>query len=419
MVAAGVYLVGRMYSLISMSPEALLIISIVGCITAVFAASIAFTRTDIKQVLAYSTISQLGFMFTALGVGSNIAWQAGLFHLTTHAFFKACLFLGSGSVIHGCHHEQDMTRMGGLMKKMPITGATYGIACASIAGFPFLTAGFYSKDMILQALWLGNGEYDAAYKVIFVILAFAAGMTAAYMFRSFWLTFYTKPRDHHLHDHAHESPWTILTALVVLATLAVVAGFWWPNVLLPNGADSPLATFAKVYDGHAEGSPDYDLVHGAHMIAMYTSFLVAGVGMFLGWFWYQTAKGEVLRKRMRAAIGPMYSLCKNKYYIDEIVQYGLINTFKLGGALMAWFDSTVLDQIVVDGAGRTTVLAGDVSGVADDAIVDGAVQGAAGAAWGVGGLFSRFQSGRVRNYLFGAVGTAALFAFLVLYASRS
>jgi NADH-quinone oxidoreductase subunit L len=145
MVAAGVYLIGRMYTLIVLSPVALVIIAIVGCFTAIYAASIAFTATDIKKVLAYSTISQLGFMFTSLGVGSNFAWQAGLFHLVTHAFFKACLFLGSGSVIHACHHEQDMTRMGGLWKKLPITGATYLIACLSIAGFPIVTAGRSSR----------------------------------------------------------------------------------------------------------------------------------------------------------------------------------------------------------------------------------------------------------------------------------
>ena len=180
MVAAGVYLIGRMYTLIVLSPVALVVISVVGAFTAIFAASIAFTATDIKKVLAYSTISQLGFMFTSLGVGSNFAWQAGLFHLVTHAFFKACLFLGSGSVIHACHHEQDMTRMGGLWKKLPITGMTYLIACLSIAGFPIVTAGFHSKDQILAGLWAG-GDSSPVYYAIFWVLAFTAAKTAFFI----------------------------------------------------------------------------------------------------------------------------------------------------------------------------------------------------------------------------------------------
>src|SRR5262245_19955048 len=240
MVAAGVYLVGRMYTLIAMSPVALVVISIVGAFTAIFAASIAFTATDIKKVLAYSTISQLGFMFTALGVGSNMAWQAGLFHLVTHAFFKACLFLGSGSVIHACHHEQDMTRMGGLWKKLPITGWTYLIACCSIAGVPLITAGFHSKDQILASLWAGGSTASPIYYGIFWVLAVTAAMTAFYMFRSFWLTFFTKPRDHHIHEHAHESPASITIPLVVLAALAIVAGFGWSHAFLPNEGDESI-----------------------------------------------------------------------------------------------------------------------------------------------------------------------------------
>ncbi len=412
MVAAGVYLIGRMYTLIVMSPIALLIVSIVGCFTAIFAAAIAFTATDIKKVLAYSTISQLGFMFTALGVGSNIAWQAGLFHLTTHAFFKACLFLGSGSVIHACHHEQDMTRMGGLWHKMPITRWTYLIACLSIAGFPFVTAGFYSKDQILQGLWLGSSQYSDVYRVIFVVLAFTAGMTAFYMFRSFFLTFLTKPRDRHVYEHAHESPATITIPLVVLATLAVVAGWGWKDVFLPAGADSPLATFARTFDVHEHE------VHSAHTVALVASLIVALGGIALAYFAYQTTRGAVVRQRARAAIAPLYHAAKNKFWIDEFVEVAIIRTTVIFSAFSTWFDGEVIDG-VVDATGSVTLKTGDGSAVTDDVVVDGAVQATAGAAWGGGGVLSRFQTGRVRNYLFGAVAVTGLFAVIVLFASRS
>ncbi len=468
MVAAGVYLVGRMYALIALSPVAMLIISIIGCFTALFAASIAFTRTDIKQVLAYSTVSQLGFMFTALGTGSNIGWVAGLFHLVTHAFFKAGLFLGSGSVIHGCHHLQDMTQMGGLRKKMPVTAATFLVCCLSIAGFP-LTAGFFSKDMILKSLWMGNGEYDAAYKVIFVVLAFAAFMTACYMFRCYLLTFEGKPRDHHVHDHAHESPLSMTFGLCVLATLGIAAGYGWTHNLLPSEhanvpATHPLvAQVASAGGGHGEhgsggehaggehaggeegghdaagpaaaevheagpGAPmvafvrlfresdehDAHIEHQGHVAALVASSIVMSLGIALACFWYLTAVGARFRKASRAAIERIYQAAYRKYFVDELVEISVIKTTGLVAALSSWFDASVLDGLV-DGTGSVTRKTSDASGAADDGVVDGAVQAAAGVAWGGGGILSRFQSGRVRNYLFGAVASVALFALIMLY----
>ncbi len=420
MVAAGVYLVGRMYALIALSPVAMLIISIIGCVTAVGAATIAFTRTDIKQVLAYSTVSQLGFMFTALGVGSNIAWKAGLFHLVTHAFFKAGLFLGSGSVIHGCHHLQDMTKMGGLRKKMPITAITFGICCLSIAGFPF-TAGFFSKDMILQALWAGNGEFDAAYKVIFFVLAFAAMMTACYMFRAYLLTFEGKPRDQHVHDHAHESPWNMTAGLITLATLAIAAGYYWHDILLDNavavlpasaaaGAGATMVGFVKTFDLH----DPHGAAHHAPPAALIASTIVMSLGIATACFWYLTEMGARFRKACRASIAGIYSLAFHKYYVDEVVEACVIQATIFLAEISAWIDSTVLDGFV-DGTGSVYLKTADVSGTVDDEVVDGAVTLAGNAAWGGGELLGRFQSGRVRNYLFGAVASVALFAVVMLY----
>jgi len=413
MVAAGVYLIGRMYTLIVLSPVALVIISIVGCFTAIYAASIAFTATDIKKVLAYSTISQLGFMFTSLGVGSNFAWQAGLFHLVTHAFFKACLFLGSGSVIHACHHEQDMTRMGGLWKKLPITGLTYLIACLSIAGFPVVTAGFHSKDQILAGLWAGGETASPVYYAIFWVLAFTAAMTAFYMFRSFWLTFFGKPRDHHVYEHAHESPFTITVPLMVLATLAIVAGFGWKDSFLPaEGGPESYVRFANTFK-----ETDETWEH-AHHTALYVSLVVCFLGIGLSAFCYLTAAGERARKTARAAISPVYEAAKAKYWMDEFIEAFIIRTTVLFAAFSAFVDRDVIDGFV-DGAGSVSKKTGDASGVADVKVVDGAVDGTGFLAWGGGGILSRFQSGRIRNYLFGAVAVTALFAVIVLYMSRS
>lgn len=419
MVAAGVYLIGRMMSLIALSPVALVVISIIGAFTAIFAASIAFTGTDIKKVLAYSTISQLGFMFTALGVGSDIAWQAGMFHLATHAFFKACLFLGSGSVIHACHHEQDMTRMGGLWKKLPITGATYLASCLAIAGLPLITSGYWSKDQILMGLWLGNGgAYDGVYRTLFFVLALTATMTAFYMFRSFWLTFFTKPRDAGIHEHAHESPWNMTTALLVLAGLGVadaltnLSGIGWQNAFLPNHGDHSIVSFAKVW-GH-EG----DEVHHAHTTAIVFSAFACFGGIGLSAWCYLTASGERARRAARAAISPVYEAAKRKFFMDDIAERLVIGPTKLVGSLLAWTDADVVDG-AVDGVGGAAKAAGRVSGRADDVVVDGAVHATAGIAWGGGWIFNRFQTGRLRNYFFGAVGTIALAAVLVMYMTRS
>ncbi len=227
MVAAGVYLVGRFYPVFT--PEVLLVIACVGCITLFIAATIAITATDIKRVLAYSTVSQLGYMMLALGLGG---WLAGMFHLFTHAFFKALLFLCSGSVIHACG-TNEMPQMGGLRKKMPWTAGTMLVGCLAIAGagMPTLAiglSGFHSKDCILaQALSFKLANPIHGY--FFFIAVLGAAMTAFYMFRLWYMTFAGKPRDEHVYQHAHESPWTMVVPLVMLAFFAIVVGWIMPG----------------------------------------------------------------------------------------------------------------------------------------------------------------------------------------------
>ena len=219
MVSAGVYLTARLFPLFT--PDTLMVIAYVGGFTALFAGTIGLMQTDIKKVLAFSTISQLGYMFLGIGVG---AWVPAVFHMITHAFFKALMFLGSGSVILGCSHEQEMTRMGGLWKKMPITTATFWIGNLAITGAPFFFSGFYSKEAVLtQAMIFGK---DTAVIIPYVFGALGAGLTTFYMFRLVWMTFHGKPRDKWVHDHAKESPWNVVLPLIVIAGFATVVG--WP-----------------------------------------------------------------------------------------------------------------------------------------------------------------------------------------------
>ena len=221
MVAAGVYLVGRAYPLFA--PEVLMVIAYIGAVTLFISATIALVQTDIKRVLAYSTCSQLGFMMLALGIGG---WVAGLLHLLTHAFFKALLFLCSGSVIHGCHHEQDLRKMGGLKAKMPITAFTMLVGVLAISGTPFLS-GWYSKDMILSAS-LGFAMAHPEHFLLFLLPVVTAGMTAYYMFRLWFLAFTGTPRDAHTYEHARESPAVMTVPLVILAVFSICVGWGWP-----------------------------------------------------------------------------------------------------------------------------------------------------------------------------------------------
>ncbi|CAG0952436.1 hypothetical protein ARNL5_00211, partial [Anaerolineae bacterium] len=232
MVSAGVYLTARLFPLFT--PDALHVIAIVGGFTALFAGTIGLMQTDIKKVLAFSTISQLGYMFLGIGVG---AWTPAVFHMITHAFFKALMFLGSGSVILGCSHEQEMTRMGGLWKKMPITAATFWIGNLAITGAPFFFSGFYSKEAVLtQAQLFGKGGEWWILWLPYIFGALGAGLTTFYMFRLVWMTFHGKPRDQWVYDHAKESPWNVVLPLIIIAGFATVVG--WPLAAHTNMAEN-------------------------------------------------------------------------------------------------------------------------------------------------------------------------------------
>ncbi len=352
MVTAGVYMIGRMNLLFAMAPSTMMVIAIVGAATAIFAATIGFAQNDIKRVLAYSTVSQLGYMFLAMGVG---AFTAGIFHLMTHAFFKACLFLGSGSVIHGMHHglhhahshddPQDMRNMGGLSKKMKVTYWTFLIATLAISGFPLLS-GFFSKDEIL---WWAFGS-TRGHWLLWAIGAAAAGMTAFYMFRCVSLTFWGEQRTTaKARDHIPESPWTITVPLVVLALLALVGGaVGVPEVI--GGANHIHHYFEPVF-GHAQevyGIAIQHALHGQHGLEiglMVISVLLGFAGIGAAVFMYLVR--PELPGKFVTAFGGLYRTVYNKWYMDEIYDALFVNpTKRLGNFLWKGFDVKVVDGIV-------------------------------------------------------------------------
>jgi NADH-quinone oxidoreductase subunit L len=423
MVAAGVYLVGRMYPLFEVHPWALPIVCVVGTFTALFAGTIAVTATDIKKVLAYSTVSQLGFMFAGLGAGGMLGYKAGMFHLVTHAFFKACLFLGSGSVIHAVH-TQEIGQMGGLRKKLPFTFLTWMVATLAIAGFPF-TSGFFSKDGILLALAASDdsGLLHGIRMACMVALVGGALMTAAYMWRVTALTFFGEPRERERYDHAHESP-VLYVPLLVLAVMAIAAGYGWhgrflePETLygfgyMPGKYEAsalagrlPEAALAA-YGKHGEA------VHRWHGLLYFIAIPAGLGGLALGAFLYMTGKGAEVREKVRKPLAPLLHLWRNKYFVDEIYWATFVAGAVATSRCLAWFDRVVVDG-AVNLAGRVGLRAGDASGWADREVVDAQfVHGAAGLAWGTGGLFSALQSGKVRVYVYQALLATAVLALVV------
>jgi NADH-quinone oxidoreductase subunit L len=376
MVTAGVYMVVRSNFLFTLAPAAMTTVAIVGAGTAIFAATIGLVQNDIKKVLAYSTVSQLGFMFLACGVG---AYVAAIFHLMTHAFFKGLLFLGSGSVIHGMSGEQDIRRMGGLKEKMPVTYRTFLIGTLAIAGVPGL-AGFFSKDEILWKSFSGH------HYVLWIIALLAAFCTAFYMLRLVYLTFFGKFRGSKAAEqHVHESPKTMTVPLIILAVLSVIGGYiGLPHAL--GGGDwfgqwlEPVVQIEKATESlvlHEDMSTEYGV--------MMLSVLMALIGIYLAYAWYMR-KSELAQKLGKSSL---HNVLLNKYWVDQIYDGVISQPLIRGSELLAKYF--------------------------DVGTIDGFMNGIASTFSGLGGLVRRVQTGVVQNYalMMGAGILAILTSFLV------
>ena len=361
MVTAGVYMVARSNALYVLAPTALALVAAIGAATAIWAASIALVQNDIKRVLAYSTVSQLGYMFLACGVG---AFAAGIFHLMTHAFFKALLFLCSGSVIHALNGEQDMRKMGALWSKLPTTAKTMLVGTLAISGAPLLS-GFFSKDEILwQAFASPYGN-----KLLWFVAVVTAALTAFYMFRLFFMTFAGSSRvPHDLEHHIHESPPVMTVPLIGLAVGAVVAGYvGWPQML--GGAN----WFEKFLDPVFENPamrPPLEHMWSLEFGLMLLSVAVAFVGFFVAYRWY--VKRPEVADRVAAAAGPGYQILLNKYYVDELYDALFVNRAKDLGNGLAAFDLGVVDG-GVNGVGWFTSMSAELSRLWDIWVIDGLV----------------------------------------------
>ena len=368
MVTAGVYMIGRNAVLFSHAPETMMIVAVIGAATALFAGTIGLVQNDIKRVLAYSTVSQLGYMFLAMGVG---AFGAGIFHLYTHAFFKACLFLGSGAVIHALHGEQDIRNMGGLKAGLPITYWTFLIASLAIAGVPGL-AGFFSKDEILFE------TFAHGHAILWTVGILTSLLTATYMFRLVFLTFHGERRDAPSH-HLHDAPPAMALALVVLAVGSVLAGYagvpghnalgsW----LEPSFTARSVTTLADAQVGVAgEAGGAGEASEGLEVTLMVVSSIVALLGIGLAFFIW--LKRREIADKAAATFPGVYRLLLNKYYVDEI------------------YDATIVEPI------RIVSTEGLWRGI-DVNVIDGAVNGTASIVDGSSSLLRRLQSGSVRAY---------------------
>ncbi|NMC62306.1 MAG: NADH-quinone oxidoreductase subunit L, partial [SAR324 cluster bacterium] len=368
MVTAGVYLLARNSMLFEAAPEALFVVSCIALITAFVAATIALVQNDIKKVLAYSTVSQLGLMFIATGAG---AYSIAMFHVVTHAFFKACLFLGAGSVIHSCHHAQDMRQLGGLRRYMPVTAISYGIAAISISGiYPF--AGFFSKHEILEALNFTTNPYLFEYRVVFIAAVKLVSIcTAFYMARSFALTFLGTFRGH---DKPRESPLIMTIPIGILAVLSILGG-----VLVGNWIFEYLA---PLFGNAKNGLSEMSLLSG--LSASWTGL----IGITMGLLFY--SKWQGIPAQIFSACGSFSRLLAGKYYLDEIYQALIVKQM----ARLSSFLSSVIDQSLLDGM---------VNGIA--IVIDGS-----------GGLLRYVQTGQLRHYaVMIFLGTVLFISYCLLW----
>ena len=410
MVAAGVFLVARVYPLMAASSGTLVVITWVGVLTACFAASIAVAQNDIKRILAYSTVSQLGFMMMGLGVGGV---AVGMFHLITHAFFKALLFMGAGSVIHGCHEEQDVRKMGGLRRLMPVTFATYMAGMLALSGFPLLFSGFWSKDEILHAAhgWTGS-------RWPFYLGLVAAFLTAFYMTRQVCHVFLGEHRGNEgrrtgdrAHHQVHESPRVMTIPLVVLSIFAVMLGFLgtpaWP-------------WFQQFLIGKVAATGIHHLFSAEILGLIGLSSVVAVGGIGAGWWFYGRKPLEVADEmdaveRLRPDI---YDLLRNKYYVDEIYEASFVSLNAWWSRACNWLEFWVWNGLV-QAAGYVTLGLSWVNRAIDEYVVNlGFDRGCEGIAQG-GGWFSRFQTGQVQTYL-RVIGVAlAVLVLLLIWGCRA
>jgi NADH-quinone oxidoreductase subunit L len=388
MVTAGVYMIGRNAVLFSHAPATMLIVAIIGALTALMAGTIGLVQNDIKRVLAYSTVSQLGYMFLAMGMG---AFGAGIFHLYTHAFFKALLFLGSGAVIHALHGEQDIRNMGGLRTELPITYKTFLIGSIAIAGIPPL-AGFFSKDEILFETWM------AGHWILWTMAAITALLTATYMFRLVFLTFWgerrhghataathghavAEPHGHGSGSHLHDAPPAMALALIVLAIGSVAAGWIGvPHALGGHNAlhawlqpvfEAPVRAGAEVAAAAGEAGGEATAESGLELTLMLVSTAIAVAGIFIAWrIW---VKRRVIADRFAETYPGLYRLLLNKYYVDELYDAAVVQPIKIASTEGLWRGFDVR-------------------------LVDGAVNGVASIVSASAGGLRRLQTGSVRTY---------------------
>jgi NADH-quinone oxidoreductase subunit L len=412
MVSAGVYLIVRMSPLFSAAAHGgssvMMFVAFIGAFTALFSATIAVAQKDIKKVLAYSTISQLGYMVAALGIG---AWVAAVIHLLIHAFFKSLLFMGSGSVIHGVHHghehvhehgdhgheeyfdPQDMFNMGGLLKRMPITGWTFIIGGASLSAFPLITAGFWSKDEILAHAW------DGGHSAVFWTLAIAAFLTAFYTFRQIFLTFFGKPRSEAA-EHAPESVRSMTWPLVALAFFALFGGF----VAVPEDFPVVGGLASNFLSKLMEMQGEFYGLHVAPAEFNWTPALISMAlalsGILIAWLVYgmKPLKAEQ-PDPLRRWLGPVYTVLENKYYFDELYHLIFIRPTMWLASFFYLFDRGVIDRIVNWVGAFNRWLARTLRRWIDEYIIDGAVNGVGLVTTWTGAVVRLIQTGQVQNYL--------------------
>jgi len=404
MVTAGVYMIARLSGLYLNAPDAMMVVAAVGAVTALFSATIAVAQNDIKKVLAYSTVSQLGYMFLGVGVG---AFSAGIFHLMTHAFFKGLLFLGAGSVIHGLHGEQDLRKMGALRSKMPYTWLTFMAAWLAIAGFPGLS-GFFSKDEILWQAFSSQHGHWALWLIGFA----AAGLTAFYMTRLVVMTFYGEKRWGE-HVHPHESPANMIIPLAILAVLSVIGGYVGVPAILQGGNYfehwmEPAVTWAVgTGRGTSAELAAESVARGPEGFLMAASVAIALLGIGVGWWMYSRRRD--IPEAVVARWPNLHRWVLNKYYVDELYQWLVVENLLRLTRASGRFDSVVIDG-AVNGSAWLTERTSALSGWIDNTFVDGAVNAVAEVTRGAGSRLRALQTGLVQQYLAFAAGMVALLA---------